>query len=111
MKQGDRIEKEELKLIKETLIYKLMASNYSYENFTSDLKSNKSIKELTSEQIFQLIGAEPFWLEQEQAETVLLYLFGTDQLTGNEVLSVKDFMKKMKKFIGTAINYNEAELS
>jgi len=54
-----------------------------------------------------LLGTEPFLLYQEQVETVVIYLFGTDHLTGNETLSSKDFMKKMKKFIGNTINYDE----
>jgi hypothetical protein len=49
-----------------------------------------------------VLGEEPFLLGEESIETVIIYLFETDSLTGEESLNTKNFMKKMKKFLGKA---------
>lgn len=49
-----------------------------------------------------ILGEEPFLLGEEHVEAVIIYLFETNNLTGEETLSSKIFAKKMKKFIGKA---------
>ena len=38
-----------------------------------------------------------------------MYIFETDSPTGNEILASKDFIKKMKKFIGKAKEIDESK--
>ena len=51
--------------------------------------------------------AEPFLLEDSQVETIMMYIFDTDQPTGEESISTKEFVKKMKKFVGKTKNIDE----
>ena len=46
------------------------------------------------------MGSQPFLLADNQLETILMYIFETDNPTGEEILTSKDFIRKMKKFIG-----------
>ena len=46
------------------------------------------------------MSTEPFLLSDYQVETILMYVFETDNPTGNEVLKPEELIKKMKKFIG-----------
>lgn len=47
-----------------------------------------------------LLGEEPFLLTSENIETIIIYLFESNEITGEETISTKNFMKKMKKFVG-----------
>lgn len=76
-----------------------MAQNYSYDNFCEDIKKSK-MKEFTISDLINLMGSQPFLLADNQVETVLMYIFETDNPTGEEILTSKDFIRKMKKFIG-----------
>ena len=83
-----------------------MAQNYSYDNFCTDIK-NSDMKSFSITDILNLLGTEPFLLEEFQVETVIIYIFETEHPTGEESLSSKDFIKKMKRFIGKAKNIDE----
>jgi len=56
-----------------------------------------------------LLSEEPFLLIEENIESIIIYLFDTTELTGEEKISTKNFMKKMKKFIGKAKAPNDEQ--
>jgi hypothetical protein len=47
-----------------------------------------------------VFSEEPFLLSEEDIETMVIYLFESDNLTGEETVSTKHFLRNMKKFIG-----------
>lgn len=58
-----------------------MAQGYSYEEFANYLKESKK-KYFGVEDIMSILGEEPFLLGEEHVEAVIIYLFETNNLTG-----------------------------
>ena len=71
--------KADLKLISETLFYKLMAQSYSYEYFLQDMRLSKT-DAFYHEDIVLILEEEPFKLTDNHIETLLIYIFETEDL-------------------------------
>ena len=57
------------------------------------------MKELQLEEIINILNNEPFYLNEEQIETVLLHIQGREDLDTQARTKMSTFIKKLKDFI------------
>ena len=55
---------------------------------------------MTPEDVIGLISNEPFFLLEDQQETILVHCFAKKKIEASDEISVSTFLKKMKPYIG-----------
>ena len=56
-----------------------------------------------------MFANEPFFLNEEQQEFMIVECYGTDDIKQTDVLPLKTFLKKMKPYIGQQATITDDE--